>query len=227
MKRRAVDAREVRQDEAQNQVHHGPNKRADQIPKSDVQLRFAALGDRNQELDREEGHHDGNDDEDRPRKFSGLKSRVVAQKKRNQPSDQPQVPHPDQPVAPLAVPYAHPGQARHDVIAQSDEQRGKRAPNHAVDVQWTQSSKGQILRGAKVIRVVEKTGYGYADAGCDHEPKQPRVEPFENELPVDQRIGIGECILGCCCIGHVIPPCSITAISNMLCHCPRESTARR
>src|SRR5206468_2874818 len=101
---------------------------------------------------------------------------------------QVRVPHPQEPVAPAPVPEPHSAEARHDVVAEADEQRRERAPDHAVDVDGTDPAEGEPGTVAEELGVGELGGQDDAHGRKDEQPEKPAGEPPADHLPVDDLV---------------------------------------
>src|SRR5205823_11247613 len=98
------------------------------------------------------------------------------------------VPGPQGPMAPVRVPQPHPAEARHDVVAEADEERRERAPDHAVDVDRTDTAEGEPGTVAEELGVGELGGQDDAHGRKDEQPEKPAGEPPADHLPVDDLV---------------------------------------
>ena len=201
----AVDAGDhVGQDDAQHEIHRRPDESADQVPERDVERRFQPLRYGHQEL----CGGDGADQEQRnlrkQRKLARLQAVVLAEHQRDEGRRGDEVPDPGERDVPLRPRHLHAAQARHQVVALADEQRGERAEDHAVDVYRAQPAEIGLQMAAEIVGEVEHAGQQHAHGRRDEQPEHAPIEPGSHASPVDQGIEVdaGEFASQCLRFSH-------------------------
>ena len=124
---------------------------------------------------------DGADDEDRDlgeeRKLARLEAVVLAEHQRDERRRGGDVPDPGERNVPLRPGHPHAAQPRHQIVAFADEEGGKRAEDHAVDVHRPQPAEGGFQAGAEIVGIVEEPRQQHAHRGGDQQPEHAPVEP--------------------------------------------------
>src|SRR3989475_10464375 len=93
------------------------------------------------------------------------------------------------------VPQPHPAEARHDVVAETDEQRRERAPDHTVDVDRADPAEGEPGVVAEELGVIELGGHDHADRREEEQTEEPAGEPLPDQLAVDDLVGLAPRVL--------------------------------
>ena len=183
---RVVDTRDVvRAQDEEDEVHVRPDEGRDEIPQGDVERRLPAVLDRHQELHGQGQDRQEDDDDVDQGELPGLPAPVEAGGEEDDGHGQVQVPDPEQPMAPALVPQSHAAEARHDVVAEANEERGERAPDHAVDVDRAEPAEGEPGLVAEEFRVRELSGQDDAQRREEEEPEEAPGEPAPDQRPID------------------------------------------